>query len=95
MMVVALAHQEEIRALHARDRAWHRLLVIGEQFPAITDARGVEVRRAHPVEVPIALWRRWVRAHGAYLSAMRALWSAQTRHSKWYRAYLRARRRAA
>lgn len=94
MVVVALAHHDEIRALQARDRAWRRLLVIADQFPMVKDGRGIAVRRSHPVEVPIRLWRRWVRAHGAYLSTMRALWSAQTRHSKWYRAYLRARRRA-
>jgi hypothetical protein len=80
MLVVGIAHRIELDAARARDRAWKRLLAIGSDL------------RCAPIELPRAEWRRWIRAHAAFTSALRALWIAQQRHSYWYRAYLRVRR---
>ena len=81
MVVVGIAHQDEIRALHARDRALNRLMLIAPGYATLTIA--IDNRRTR---------RRWMRARSAYESALRVLWLAQQRHSMWYRAYLRARR---
>lgn len=80
MLVVGIAHREEIDAVRARDRAWHRLLAISADV------------RCDPIDLPRRDWRRWLRAQSAFKSALRVLWLAQYRHSYWYRAYLRVRR---
>ena len=82
MLVVAHAHQEEVRAARARDRALHRLNTLAASYHA-------------PIVMPPRMDRRRVaRALASYRNALRTLFAAQRRHSMWYRAYLHARRKA-
>jgi hypothetical protein len=81
MLVVALAHQDELHARRALERALGRMSatsLIGTPAP-----RRMKWKR---------LWRRCIKARVAYRQAFDALAVAQGRHSRWYRAYLRARR---
>lgn len=70
MVVVALAHQDEVRARRAMERALARISVLAKQ--------GED-------------GKRWDRAIIAFREHRFALAYAERRHSKWYRAYLRAR----
>jgi len=84
MVVVAHAHTAEVAAMKARDRALARLAAVWHDIRAL----GVE----NPAELPEAAWRRFLRAQVASGAAMSTFFATSTRHSKWYRAYRRARR---
>lgn len=79
MMVIAHAHVAEWKAGQERERALARLSVITSSIP---DGGRVNWKR---------FAREVLRARVAYHEACCVFYAAVSRHSRWYRAYLRTR----
>ena len=80
MRVAAHAHADEIGALHDRDRAFRRLNIVVQEIRCFGGSQQTDRR----CRVAIIRYNLACRAHRI----------AQVRHSYWYRAHLRARRKA-
>ncbi len=81
MRVAAHAHAAEIAALNDRERAFRRLNVIVQEIRVF----GGDQHKDQRCRIAIIRYTHAGRAHRI----------AQIRHSYWYRAHLRARRKAA